>query len=272
MEYFYIAKNENSIEYGFREHSITAKYKMNLAIILPVYNEEKTLTASIHKLKNYLDTNKIPYSVIYIASNASTDRTDEIAQRLETEYASIKLYQIPKKGRGFALRTVISETDHDLYLYMDIDLSTDLRIIPDFLTAAKTNDIISGTRIAKGSSHKRSLSREILSLSYIGLIKVLFLTSKTDFQCGFKLYTHKVKEILPLIEDDNWFFDTELILIAERLGYRVTEIPVHWVETREEWLDARPSKVKILKTIKEYLSRSLRLRLRFFFSRELKRE
>lgn len=237
---------------------------MDLAILLPVYNEEDILENSVTQIRKYLLSNKISYSKIYIASNASTDKTDSIGISLEKKYADVRLKQIPRKGRGYALRTVMTNTDHDYYLYMDIDLSTDLSAVSRFLEKAPAADLIVGTRVSKGSNRKRSLFREILSISYIILLKILFLSSINDYQCGFKLYSRRMKTLLPEIKDNNWFFDSESIIIAQKKGFTVIEIPIQWTEKKEESMQDRSSKVKIMKTITEYIHNSLELRMRMW--------
>ena len=236
---------------------------MTLIFILPVYNEEKIIEKSISILHEYLLKNRITYSKIIIANNGSTDNTEIISKKLEQKYSKIEHCLIPKKGRGFALKYIMINYKAEYYFYMDVDLATDLNEIPKFLTIKEKYDLVIGTRTKKSSMTTRSLSRNILSYTYIIFLKILFSAPFSDYQCGFKLYKNTIIPLLSEIKNNNWFFDTESILISYKKGLKVKEIPITWVESRDEWIGARPSKVKIFKTIYDYIILSFKLKLKF---------
>ena len=195
---------------------------------------------------------------IVVADNASTDGTLAVAQRLAQKHADVASLHIPQKGRGRALRAAWLASPADILSYMDVDLSTDLAAFPLLVEAIASEgyDIAIGSRLARGSDTRRSLRRETISRSYNVMIKGLFFTRFSDAQCGFKAASRRaVQELVPLIENNEWFFDTELLILAEKAGYRVKEIPVRWLEDPD-------TRVNVPKTVWEDVRGLLRLRLR----------
>ncbi|MFT4108257.1 glycosyltransferase [Propionicimonas sp.] len=202
-------------------------------VIIPVYNEEADLAASVLRLEGYLSEN-FPYDYrIVIADNASTDGTWPIAERLATRNESVWAVHLDAKGRGRALRQVWLASDADVVAYMDVDLSTDLKALLPLVAPLVSghSDVAIGTRLARGSRVARGPKREFISRSYNLLLRTTLGASFTDAQCGFKAVRRDVaRQLLPLVEDNNWFFDTELLVLAERAGLRIHEVPVDWVD------------------------------------------
>jgi len=201
-------------------------------IVLPVYNEEKALQKGVLTLLAFLKGNEDYKWKIVIADNNSKDRTGDIGRKLEAEYPSIQYLYIPRKGRGIALRTAWEQTDCDFVSYMDIDLSTGLDALIKAMNLLSTGvDIAVGTRLSKDSRTTRCLKREIISRSYNIVIKMVLGTHFNDAHCGFKTGRREVvQKILPYINDNEWFFDTEFLFYGEKLGHRIVELPVTWIE------------------------------------------
>ncbi|MDZ4279085.1 MAG: dolichyl-phosphate beta-glucosyltransferase, partial [Dehalococcoidia bacterium] len=227
--------------------------------VIPVYNEAHVIVGSVEKLRAFLQETGFPYSRrVVIADNATTDETLARAQELAERYQDVSALHIPQKGRGRALRKAWLESDADAMCYMDVDLSTDIEALLPLARAVLEEgyDVATGSRMTRGSQITRSLRREITSRGLILLIKVLFLSRLSDTQCGFKAIARRAaQELLPRVENDEWFFDTELLLLAEKGGYRVKDVPVRWVED----LDTR---VNVPKTVLEDLQGLLRMRFR----------
>lgn len=227
-------------------------------IVIPVYNEEVALPRSVQTLREYLLTSEFPYRwTIVIANNASIDRTLEIAQQLAEKYPDVRVHHLDRKGRGRALREAWLTSQADLVCYMDVDLSTNLKSLRPLLDSlSKGYDLAIGTRLAPASRTTRSLKREVISRAYNLLVKLFFQTHFSDAQCGFKALTRRVvHDLVPLVEDQSWFFDTELLVLAEKKGYRIYEVPVEWIED----LDSR---VKIVKTAIDDILGLIRVRLK----------
>ena len=228
---------------------------LTLDLVIPVYNEEKQLPRSIDILTRHLKENvQNPWRVI-IADNGSTDNTLSIAEMLSNKYTGVTCVRIPQKGRGRALRHVWLESTADIVSYMDVDLSTDLAHIREQIRAIEEGaHIVIGSRIIKGAKIRRSFKRELISRAYNALIRAMFFTRFHDAQCGFKAVDRGVARLLvPLVKNNNWFFDTELLIIAARRGFKIKEIPVHWED------DPKTS-VKIVRTAWEDIKGLLRLR------------
>lgn len=226
-------------------------------VVIPVYNEEAVISRSVTALRDFLRENLTCSWTIVIADNASIDSTLAIAQELAAQYLDVSYLHLPEKGRGRALRKAWLESAADIVSYMDVDLSTDLRAFPRLVAAIEEGyDIAIGTRLSSASETKRSLKREIISRCYNVLIKAMFFTRFSDAQCGFKALTRRaVQELIPLVENQEWFFDTELLILAEKKGYRIKEIPVEWVEDPD-------TRVNIRKTVAEDVKGLLRMRFR----------
>ncbi|WP_256788996.1 bifunctional glycosyltransferase family 2/GtrA family protein [Frankia sp. AvcI1] len=209
-------------------------------VMIPVYNEEAVLEKSVRRLHTYL-TERYPYEWrITIVDNASTDRTLIVADRLAEELPRVQVRHLDVKGRGLALREAWSASDADIVCYMDVDLSTDLdAFLP--LTApllSGHSEIAIGSRLRRGARVVRGPKREIISRCYNSLLRVFFRSSFRDAQCGFKAMRSDVARILlPAVRNDNWFFDTELLLLADRNRLRIHEVPVDWVDDPDSRVD-----------------------------------
>jgi glycosyltransferase involved in cell wall biosynthesis len=227
-------------------------------VVVPVYNEEHSLPKSIPILRGFLESPAFPYEWrIVIADNASIDNTPAAGKELADKGGgSIDYVRIERKGRGFALKQTWGASPMDIVSYMDVDLSTGLEAFSPLIRsiAEEGYHVATGSRLAAESRITRSLKRRVLTRSYNTLIKTMFMTRFSDAQCGFKAVTREAAQrIIPLIEDNNWFFDTELLILAEKMGYRVKDIPVEWVEDTD-------TRVKIGATVMEDLRGLLRLR------------
>ena len=237
------------------EDQKSAERPMSALIVLPVYNEEKALSTSVKKLMIFLQNYGNYIWEIVIADNNSKDATGDIGRRLEAENPSVKYLYIPRKGRGIALRTAWEQTDCDFVSYMDIDLSTGLEALIRAMDLLKGGaDIVVGNRLAQDSNTTRCLKREFISQSYNIVIKLALGTHFHDAHCGFKTGRREViQKLLPYIADNEWFFDTEILFYAEKLGYKIREIPVTWLEDPD-------TKAKIFKDAYDDLRGLYRLR------------
>jgi hypothetical protein len=211
-----------------------------IEVAVPVYNEEKVLEKSIRRLHAYL-TADFPFRfVITIADNASTDKTFAIAQRMAGELIGVRAIHLDRKGRGLALRHVWGSSHADVVAYMDADLSTGLDAFLPLIAPLVSghSDLATGSRLLPGAAVVRGLKREIISRSYNLLLRLALAARCSDAQCGFKAgRTEVVKALIPDVQDDAWFFDTELLMLAQRRGFRLCEIPVTWVEDPDSSVD-----------------------------------
>lgn len=208
--------------------------KKSVEITVPVYNEEKELSENITKLANFCEKHLNEYDWhITIADNASIDNTSIIATTMGKKNPKISLLRLEQKGRGRAVKRAWSESKSDFCVYMDLDLSTDLVHLPQLLAALEKYDIVIGSRLTKGAKVEgRTMLREITSRTLNAVfISIPFQTHFTDAQCGFKGVTKKVIDnLLPKIKDNDWFFDGELLIVGEKSGYSIYELPIHWVD------------------------------------------
>lgn len=231
--------------------------KKSVEITIPVFNEEEELEKNITKLYYFCSKNLKSYDWhITIADNASVDNTPLIAASLVKKNPKVSHFRIEQKGRGRAVKRVWVESEKDFCAYMDLDLSTDLVHLPNLLSALQNGfDVAIGSRLAKGARVEgRTFIRELTSraLNFF-FIRFFFHTHFTDAQCGFKAVTKKVVEnIIPKIKDNEWFFDGELLIVAEKSGYKIYEEPVHWV-------DNPGSTVRLISTIFGDLKAIIRL-------------
>jgi hypothetical protein len=202
-------------------------------IVIPVYNEELALERSVRRLHRFL-TDEMPYDWrIVIADNASTDTTLAIARSLQYEMDGVEAVHLDRKGRGRALFSAWSRSDADVLCYMDVDLSTDLKALLPLVSALVSghSEVAIGTRLAPGSRVERGPKRELISRSYNRMLRLGLGAHFSDAQCGFKaIRADAARQLLPMIKDTGWFFDTELLVLAQRRGMRIHEVAVDWVD------------------------------------------
>jgi putative flippase GtrA len=209
-------------------------------VVVPVHNEQHVLEASIWRLHGYLKAS-FPFSFrVTIADNASTDATWLLAKRLAEQLPGVRAVHVPEKGRGRALRQVWSASDAAVVAYMDVDLSTGLEALLPLVAPLLSghSDLAIGTRLANGAAVVRGPKRELVSRCYNLLLRTTMRARFSDAQCGFKAgRAEVVRALLPAVEDQAWFFDTELLLAAQRGGLRIHEVPVDWVEDTDSRVD-----------------------------------
>jgi glycosyltransferase involved in cell wall biosynthesis len=205
----------------------------DVEIMVPVYNEAAQLAERITALRRFLDTSFPVRALVTIVDNASTDATFEVATALAATTPGVAAMHLPRKGRGYALRQSWSTSTAPVVAYMDVDLSTSLEALLPLVAPLLSGhrDVMIGSRLARGAHVVRGPKRELISRAYNLLLKLTLRGRFSDAQCGFKALRREAAErLLPLIEDDEWFFDTELLVTAERLGLRIGEVPVDWVD------------------------------------------
>jgi glycosyltransferase involved in cell wall biosynthesis len=218
--------------------------RLDVEIVVPVYNEEQTLRPSIERLHEFLSYEFPLTWQIVIADNASNDRTLEVAQQLSDELDDVTVLHLPAKGRGRALRAAWLASPARVVCYMDVDLSTDLRALLPLVAPLISghSDLAIGTRLARAARVRRGPKRELISRSYNLILRTILRAHFSDAQCGFKaVRTDVAKRLLPSVVDQGWFFDTELLVVAQRQGLRIHEVPVDWVDDPD-------SRVEIVRT------------------------
>lgn len=209
-------------------------------IVVPVYDEEGVLVSAVGRLHQYL-TRQFPLTWrITIVDNASTDATWALARALTRALPGVQAMHLSEKGRGRALHAAWSKSNADVVAYIDADLSTDLDALAPLVAPLVSghSGVAIGSRLAVGARVEREAKREIISRTYNHILHVVLRSRFTDAQCGFKAVRRDVaKALLPLIEDQSWFFDTELLLLAERNGIRIHEVPVDWIDDPDSSVD-----------------------------------
>ena len=241
------------------EGSTTHQRSADVEIVIPVYNEEAGLEASVRRLHQYLSA-RFPLSwIVTIADNASRDQTWGIACRLSGELPGVRALHLDDKGRGRALRAAWTASNASVVAYMDVDLSTDLDALLPLVAPLLTghSDVAIGSRLARGARVVRGPKREVISRTYNLILRAALRNDFSDAQCGFKAVRADVaRALLPLVEDNGWFFDTEMLVLAEHNGLRIHEVPVDWVDDPD-------SRVQIASTALDDLKGIWRLVRRF---------
>ncbi|MBV9822875.1 MAG: bifunctional glycosyltransferase family 2/GtrA family protein [Actinobacteria bacterium] len=214
--------------------------RLVLDVTVPVFNEEADLEACVRRLHAHLEQH-FPYRfTITVADNASTDATPLVAARLARELPGVRHVRLEQKGRGRALSTVWLASRADVVAYMDVDLSTDLNALLPLVAPLISghSDVAIGSRLSRHSRVVRGTKRELISRCYNLILHGTLLTRFSDAQCGFKAVRAEVaRTLLPLVQDTGWFFDTELLVLAERCGLRISEVPVDWVDDADSRVD-----------------------------------
>ena len=209
-------------------------------IVVPVHNEQAALQDSIRRLHEFL-SHEMPYAWrIVIADNASTDATLAMARAMAFELEHVTVLHLSRKGRGRALRTAWTASDADVLCYMDVDLSTDLRALLPLVSSLVCghSEVAIGSRLAPGARIVRGPKREIISRGYNLLLRHVLRARFSDAQCGFKaIRADAARTLLPQIQDQGWFFDTELLILAQRRGLRIHEVAVDWIDDPDSRVD-----------------------------------
>ena len=211
-----------------------------IEVVIPVHNEEAALEASVRRLHAYLVA-ELPFAWrITIADNGSTDATRRIAAALARSLSGVHVLECSAKGRGRAVRAAWLRSDADVVCYMDVDLSTDLRALLPLVAPLVSghSDVAIGTRLAPGARVVRGPKRELISRAYNRLLHATLAARFSDAQCGFKaMRADAARRLLPGVRDEEWFFDTELLMLAQRMGLRIHEVPVDWVDDPDSRVD-----------------------------------
>jgi glycosyltransferase involved in cell wall biosynthesis len=235
---------------------------MKVLITIPVYNEELVLEKNIKKLFEFCVSNLADREfIIVIVNNNSSDRTGTIADELSTKYREVEHMFISSKGKGLAISSAWKKYDVDAYFFMDVDLATDISAIPEALKEIELGtDVVIGSRFHRDSKVDRTIGRKIISHCYRLFFKTLFKVRANDMPCGFKVINKKVRnEILGDIKDTGFFWDTEMLVLANKRGFDIKEIPIIW----SEFIDPeRKSTVNITGTAINYIKKSLSLKMR----------
>jgi len=225
-------------------------------LVIPVLNEAKALEQSVRTVREFLGRT-FPYRwQVTVADNGSSDGTFEIAQRLAREFGDVHCFRLEQRGRGRALRHAWTRSDADIVAYTDVDLSTELEALEKLCRAIHEQgfDLGTGSRLLPQSRVTRGPKREFISRCYNVFVKCVLFTHFSDAQCGFKAVSRRVvRDIVPQVKDEAWFFDTELLTLAEKQGFRIFDQPV-------KWIDDDDSRVKIVSTAWEDVKGVLRVR------------
>ncbi len=219
---------------------------MEFSLVLPIYNEARCLEKNVIKIMKYLNEFKNSYEII-IAEDGSKDKSYEIARKLSNKYDNIKTIHFEDKlGRGRALKNAFSHARGKHFGYMDIDLATEIKHLKELIEYSKKYDIVTGSRYLKNSKTNRSVKRRFFSWAYNLIARVMFKSKIYDHQCGFKAFKReKVLELNKISEHNHWFWDTEILILAQKKGYKVKEFPVTWIENRKTKVNARKDSIKM---------------------------
>jgi glycosyltransferase involved in cell wall biosynthesis len=230
----------------------------DVEIVVPVHNERLALEGSVRMLHAFL-SQTFPFTwQITIVDNASTDGTLQIARRLMYELPEVGVMHLGQKGRGRALRTAWLASAASVLVYMDVDLSTRLDALLPLVAPvlSRHSELAIGTRLGRGARVVRSRKRSVISRCYNALLRVALRAGFSDAQCGFKaIRTDVAHQLLPLVTDEEWFFDTELLVLAQRHGLRIHEVPVDWVEDRDSRVEIVPTALADLRGVARLLLR-----------------
>ena len=246
-----------------RLYNVLPFRQVAVEVVIPVYNEEVALPESMPVLCDYLET-YFPYRwSVVIVDNASTDATLSVAEECASAYPGVSVLHLDEKGRGRALKAAWSASEADVVAYMDVDLSTNLWSFLPMVAPLATghSDVAIGSRLLRGAMVTRQWKRELISRCYNLLIKTLFGNRFSDAQCGFKAIKRGVaQELLPQVEDGEWFFDTELLWLAEERGLRISKVPVDWIEDLDTRVDIGSTALKDVKGLLRVQAQRLRRR------------
>jgi hypothetical protein len=231
--------------------------KVEVSFILPAFNESENLRQMVKRVERILKKYSVGYEII-ISEDGSTDGTDDLAREMVFKHANLKTLQNKKRlGKGRAIKNACKTAKGEIVIFSDVNPIIDESFIKNLLTKNTDDyDICIASRLLPTSDVKRSRIRHLFSFSYSLLVRLLFNTRIRDFQCGFKAFKRTVIPHIIKVKNDEWFWDTEMLISAERKGFKIFEIPVRWVEKG-------PSKYKLLENSLYMMKNLIKLRLRY---------
>lgn len=237
---------------------------MRILIVLPSYNESKILNANITQLVDFCRANLNGHDFkIVISDNNSKDNTKEVAMTLQAKYPEVDYLFVPQQGKGNAISIpwLKWQDDFEIFVFMDADLATDLSALPKLITGIQAgNDLVIGSRNLPESQVKRTVFRQFFSFGYRLALKILLNTKVKDMPCGFKAVSQKVlKQIVPKIQEQTWFWDSELVYLAEKNSFKIKEVPVKWQEPRS---GEDKSRVSFMQVSWLYLKKAWQIKFR----------
>jgi glycosyltransferase involved in cell wall biosynthesis len=246
---------------GYRPSSVGGWVPSALVdVVIPVLNEAHVLAGSVATVRHFLAESLHCRWRVVIVDNGSTDGTDAVARELVEQFDDVRFLQLPQRGRGRALRHAWSQSDADVMCYTDVDLSTEMAALPRMVHAILVDgfDVATGSRLLADSRTTRSAKREFISRCYNLFVKAVLWTNFSDAQCGFKAISREaMAALVPEVKDQSWFFDTELLVLSEKRGWRIADIPV-------EWLEDDDSRVKIVRTAWDDIKGVFRVRTKLW--------
>ncbi|MGB9952524.1 flippase-like domain-containing protein [Haloarcula sp. Atlit-120R] len=215
---------------------------VEVSVVLPAYNEEDTIESTVSTtvgtLASFLPEDAFE---VIVAEDGCSDRTPEIAARLADEDSRVRhVHSDERLGRGGALEYAFERADGDTLVYFDTDLATDMGHLQELVDAVRVDgyDVATGSRWMPENRADRPAKRGVPSFGYNTLVRTLLRSDIRDHQCGFKAFDRGALEtLLPLVQDEHWFWDTELLVKAQRNGYRVKEFPVDWTPKGDSKVD-----------------------------------
>ena len=208
--------------------------KPRIVITLPVYKDTSFLEGAINTLQQH--TSRLTSNFGIIVAEDGSDSSSVVKKVMEN-FNNITYFQHDEKlGRGRALREAWLKVKADTYAYLDVDMAGDLEQLDAYsnlINLQNEYDLITGSRYLPESITNRPLIRRLASIGYNWIVRIMFRTGVHDHQCGFKSFSKELVETLSKeAKSDSWFWDTEVIVVARRLGYRIKEIPIYWTERK----------------------------------------
>jgi glycosyltransferase AglD len=213
------------------ENKTAAKDKVVVSVVLPAYNEADKLEPAVTKISEALDEIGYPYEIV-IAEDGSTDGTDQRAEELAQKRPFVRhIHREKRQGRGTALNNAFKQCRGEIFVYMDLDLASDLKALKPLVQAILVEgyDFSTGSRLLPQSKVERSLRRDLSSKTFNFLVRQMLGSKVHDHQCGFKGFKREpTMLLLDEVEATHWFWDTEILVRAHRHGFKIKEIPVEW--------------------------------------------
>jgi len=234
---------------------------MKIVITLPTLNEEKIIGQKLDRLFDFCRKELKNYQyLVIVADNGSTDQTVKIIEEKKKKYPNLEYFHLGAAGKGGAIKKAWQNYPGDVNIFMDADLSTELKFIPELIKGIDQEKyhLVIGSRNQKQSITERSIVRSFISWIFNFILKIFFGLEITDAACGFKAVSPKViKEVIPETKNNDWFFDIELLIVAHHFNFPIKEIPVVWTQEKQ-----RKTKVKILKLSFNYLKEIIKTKAR----------
>jgi dolichyl-phosphate beta-glucosyltransferase len=244
VRYFYAC-----VGFVIQEVTNGQKPSLFLSIVIPAYNEESRLPNTLPQVAKFVEAQDYKAEVV-VVDDGSTDRTAQIVEEIAAQYPCVRLVRAPHGGKGHAVKTGMMQVQSEYAFLCDADLSMPISELPKFLPPCQNGyQVAIGSREGQGAvRYNEPAYRHLMGRVFNLLVKIMAVPGFEDTQCGFKCFHHSVTaDLFSRQTIDGFGFDVEVLYIAQKHGYKIVEVPIHWYYQAESKVHPIKDTIRMVK-------------------------